>query len=1027
MGRLVDLCLRFRYLVLALTGLLVIAGVVALQQLKIDAVPDITPIQVQILTKSPALGPIEMEQFVTFPVESAMTGIPNVKQIRSISRYGISAVTVIFNDDMSLYLARQLVSERLSAANESIPVEFGRPEIGPMTTGLSEVYMFTVEGKGYTQMQLRTILDWDIAYRLRSVPGIVEVNTWGGKAKQYQVLVDPAKLIAYGVSLQDVFAALEDNNANVGSGYIEHNQEQYIIRGQALASSLRDLENVVVATRQGGVPLYIRNLGSVQEGSMMRIGAATENGRGETVIGVTMMLAGENANAIVARVKGKIQEIQASLPKGIRIVPFYDRATFVDRVLQTVRHNLTEGGLLVIAVLLLLLGSLRGGLIVALAIPLSMLVAFIGMAVGGVSGNLMSLGAIDFGIIVDGSVVMIENIIRQLHKQGLELDGASRLELVRDASREVIRPVVFAVAVIVLVYGPILSLSGIEGKMFRPMALTVIFALLGSLVLAVVLMPVLAFLFLRSGHERETWLMRQARRRYEPALNWAMRYPGRVSAIALAFFAVSMVIFVFMGSEFVPRLDEGDLLVQPVRLPSISLTDSLAIGGKIESVLRSFPEVTTVVTRTGSPEVATDVMGIEQSDVFAILRPRSEWKTAHTREGLIAAMDKALDREVPGVSFSYTQPIEMRFNELIAGVRSDVAIKIFGDDLDTLRVKAEQVAKIVATVKGSTDVRVEQTSGLPVIRASIDRDRLARYGLSAKEVLDTIQAARVGKVVGIIFEGQRRFGLAVRLSENVISRPESMADLPIAGKNHQMITLSQVADVRVETGPAQVSREDVQRRIVIEANVRGRDLGSFIKEAQAKIGGSVELPSGYRFEWGGQFEQLQEATRRLAVVVPITMALIFLLLYTAFGSVRPALLIFLNVPLAITGGVFALFFRGMPFSITAGVGFIALFGVAVLNGVVLVSYIVQLRREGKALTDAVVEGATTRLRPVLMTALVASLGFVPMAISTGVGAEVQRPLATVVIGGLVTSTLLTLLVLPTLYRWFEARREDVEI
>jgi cobalt-zinc-cadmium resistance protein CzcA len=1027
MGRLVDLCLRFRYLVLALTGLLVIAGVVALQQLKIDAVPDITPVQVQILTKSPALGPIEMEQFVTFPVESAMTGIPNVKQIRSISRYGISAVTVIFNDDMSLYLARQLVSERLSAANESIPVEFGRPEIGPMTTGLSEVYMFTVEGEGYTQMQLRTILDWDIAYRLRSVPGIVEVNTWGGKAKQYQVLVDPAKLIAYGVSLQDVFAALEDNNANVGSGYIEHNQEQYIIRGQALASSLRDLENVVVATRQGGVPVYIRNLGSVQEGSMMRIGAATENGRGETVIGVTMMLAGENANAVVARVKGKIQEIQASLPKGIRIVPFYDRATFVDRVLQTVRHNLTEGGLLVIVVLLLLLGSLRGGLIVALAIPLSMLVAFIGMAVGGVSGNLMSLGAIDFGIIVDGSVVMIENIIRQLHKQGVELDGASRLELVREASREVIRPVVFAVAVIVLVYGPILSLSGIEGKMFRPMALTVIFALLGSLVLAVVLMPVLAFLFLRSGHERETWLMRQARRRYEPALNWAMRYPGRVSAIALAFFAVSMVIFVFMGSEFVPRLDEGDLLVQPVRLPSISLTDSLAIGGKIENVLRSFPEVTTVVTRTGSPEVATDVMGIEQSDVFAILRPRSEWKTAHTREGLIAAMDKALDREVPGVSFSYTQPIEMRFNELIAGVRSDVAIKIFGDDLDTLRVKAEQVAKIVATVKGSTDVRVEQTSGLPVIRASIDRDRLARYGLSAKEVLDTIQAARVGKVVGIIFEGQRRFGLAVRLSENVISRPESLADLPIAGKNHQMITLSQVADVRVETGPAQVSRENVQRRIVIEANVRGRDLGSFIREAQTKIGRSVELPVGYRFEWGGQFEQLQEATRRLAIVVPITMALIFLLLYTAFGSVRPALLIFLNVPLAITGGVFALFLRGMPFSITAGVGFIALFGVAVLNGVVLVSYIVQLRREGKALTDAVVEGATTRLRPVLMTALVASLGFVPMAISTGVGAEVQRPLATVVIGGLVTSTLLTLLVLPTLYRWFEARREDVEI
>ena len=1027
MDRLVDLCLRYRYLVIALTGLLITAGVVALQQVKIDAVPDITPVQVQILTKSPALGPIEMEQYVTFPVESAMTGIPGVKQIRSISRYGISAVTVIFNDDMSLYLARQMVSERLSAANESIPAEFGRPEIGPMTTGLSEVYMFTVQGEGYTPMQLRTILDWDIAYRLRSVPGIVEVNTWGGKAKQYQVVVDPAKLIAYGVSLEDVFEAAENNNANVGSGYIEHNQEQYIIRGQALVSSLHDLENVVVVTRGGGLPVYIRNLGSVQEGSMMRIGAATENGRGETVIGVTMMLAGENANAVVARVKSKIRDIESSLPKGVRIVPFYDRSNFVDRVLHTVRHNLLEGGFLVIVVLLLLLGSLRGGLIVASAIPLSMLIAFIGMVIGGVSGNLMSLGAIDFGIIVDGSVVMIENIIRQLHKRGDKIDSATRLELVREASREVIRPVLFAVAIIILVYGPILSLTGIEGKMFQPMALTVIFALLGSLVLAVALMPVLGFLFLRSGRGHEPWLMRKARRSYEPALGWAMRYPGTVSAIAFAFFAVSMVIFVFMGSEFVPRLDEGDLLVQPVRLPSISLTASLAIGGKIESVLRTFPEVTTVVTRTGSPEVATDVMGIEQSDVYAILRPKSEWKTAHSREALIAAMDKTLDKEVPGVSFSYTQPIEMRFNELIAGVRSDIAIKIFGDDLDALRAKAEQVAKILASVKGATDVRIEQTSGLPVIRASIDRDRLARYGLSAKEVLDTIQAARVGKVVGTVFEGQKRFGLAVRLSENVVSRPENLADLPIAGKNHQMISLSQVADVRVETGPAQVSRENVQRRIVIETNVRGRDLGSFIKEAQAKIGRAVELPAGYRFEWGGQFEQLQAATRRLAIVVPITMALIFLLLYTAFGSVRPAVLIFLNVPLAITGGVFALFLRGMPFSITAGVGFIALFGVAVLNGVVLVSYVAQLRREGKALTDAVVEGASTRLRPVLMTALVASLGFVPMAISTGVGAEVQRPLATVVIGGLVSSTLLTLLVLPTLYRWFEKERAELEI
>ena len=1024
MGRLIDLCLRYRYLVLALTGLLVVGGVVALQQLKIDAVPDITPVQVQILTNSPGLGPIEVEQYVTFPVETAMTGIPGVKQIRSVSRYGLSAVTVIFDDDVNLYLARQLASQRLSTADESIPAEFGRPEIGPMTTGLSEVYMFTVEGAGYTPMQLRTILDWDIAYRLRSVPGIVEVNTWGGKVKQYQIVIDPAKLIKYGVSLEDVFNAAENNNANVGSGYIEHNQEQYIIRGQGLASSLDDLENMVVATRQDGVPVYVRNLGSVQEGSMMRIGAATENGHGETVMGVAMMLAGDNANAVVAQVKEKIREIEPSLPKGVRIVPFYDRSIFVDRVLDTVRHNLIEGGIIVIAVLLLLLGSVRGGLIVGSAIPLSILIAFIGMVIAGVSGNLMSLGAIDFGIIVDGSVVIIENIIRNLHKSSVETDSRGRLESVRDASHEVIRPVVFAVTVIILVYVPILSLSGIEGKTFKPMALTVVFALLGSLVLAVVLMPVLGFLFLRTGHEEETWLMRKARSGYQPALNWVMRYPGRVSAIAFTLFAVSMVVFAFMGSEFIPRLNEGDLVIETLRLPSISLTDSLAIGGKIESVLRTFPEVTTVVTRTGSAEVATDVMGVEQSDVYVILKPQSEWKTAHNREDLIAAIDKKLDKEIPGVSFSYTQPIEMRFDELISGVRSDVAIKIFGDDLDTLRTKAEQVANVIETVKGATDVRVEQTAGLPMINATIDRERLARYGLSVKEVLDTIQAARVGKVVGTIFEGQKRFELVVQLSDDIASRPEALADLPITGSGRQIIPLSQVADVKVETGPVQVSREDVQRRIVIESNVRGRDLGSFIREAQAKVGSAVELPAGYRYEWGGQFEQLQEATRRLAIVVPITMGLIFLLLYTAFGSLRPAVLIFLNVPLAITGGVFALFLRGMPFSITAGVGFISLFGVAVLDGVVLVSYIVQLRREGKPLTDAVVEGASTRLRPVLMTALVASLGFVPMAISTGVGAEVQRPLATVVIGGLVTSTLLTLLVLPTLYRWLEARRGE---
>lgn len=1026
MRRFIDLCLGFRFLVLAITGLVMGAGIWAMLNLPIDAVPDITPVQVQILTKSPALGPTEVEQYITFPVESAMTGIPGVKQIRSVSRYGLSAVTVIFNDDVPLYRARQFVGERLSTANESIPEGFGKPEMGPMTTGLSEVFMFTVQGDGYTPMQLRTILDWEIMFRLRSVPGIVEVNAYGGYAKQYQVVVEPAKLIAYNISLRDVFDSLAQNNANVGSGYIEHNQEQYIIRGEALATSLSDLGQIVITTRKDGVAVRVNDVGHVQEGSLLRIGAGTENGHGETVIGITMMLAGENANEVVARVKEKIKDIQSTLPEGVRIVPFYDRASFVDRVLHTVRENLVEGGLLVIAVLLLLLGNLRGGLIVALAIPLSMLFAFIGMWTAGVSGNLMSLGAVDFGIIVDGSVVMIENTLRRLHAAHTDGQKVSKLELIRDASQEIIRPIIFAVGIIILVYVPILTLTGIEGKMFRPMAMTVIFALIGSLLIAVVLMPVLASLFLKGEDEKETWLMRRIHMRYEPALNWAMVNQRTVVIVAFAAFAISVAVFPLLGTEFIPRLDEGDILLQPVRLPSISLTESLKIAGEIERVIKRFPEVKTVVTRTGSPEIATDVMGIELSDVFIILRPRSEWKTAHSREELIAKLDAALDTEVPGVGFSYTQPIEMRFNELIAGVRSDVAVKVFGNDLDTLREKADQVASVVSSVPGAADVRVEQTAGLPVINIKVDRNRLGRYGLTARDVLDTIEASRAGKIVGTVFEGQRRFTLAVKFPETAVGTPELLSNLPVKGHSNQLVQLSQVADVIVTTGPAQISREDVERRVVVEANVRGRDLGGFVAEAQRRVAERVKLTHGYHFEWGGQFEQLQAARFRLMIVVPVTMVLIFLLLYTAFGSARPAVLIFLNVPLAITGGVFALLIRGMPFSISAGIGFIALFGVAVLNGVVLVSYIGQLRAEGKAPDEAVSLGARTRLRPVLMTALVASLGFIPMAANTGLGAEVQRPLATVVIGGLLTSTLLTLFVLPAIYLWGDSRaKQDV--
>ena len=1025
MTSLIDFCLRYRFLVLALTGILIVGGLFSLGQLTIDAVPDITPVQVQILSRSPTLGPVEVEQYVTFPIEAAMTGIPGVEEIRSVSRYGLSAVTVIFEDSMSLYLARQLVSERLNKAVKSIPSGLADVELGPMTTGLGEIYHFTVEGEGYSPTELKTILDWDIAFRLRTVPGVVEVNAWGGLTKQYHVVVDPAKLIAYGVTLGEVFEAMERNNANTGSGYIEHNQELYVIRGEAMASSIPDLENIVVTTRSDGTPIFVRNLGEVREGAMLRIGASTENGRGEAVIGMVQMLADENANRVVADVKEKIAEIQPSLPLGVRIVPFYDRADFVGRILNTVRTNLLEGGLLVIAVLLLLLGNLRGGLIVASAIPLSMLFAFTGMVRTGISGNLMSLGAIDFGLIVDGAVVMIENISRHLSER-TRTPGVSRMEIIREASREVMRPVIFAVGIIILVYVPILSLIGIEGKLFHPMAITVIFALVGALILTVTLMPVLSYFFLRAEREQEPWLMRKLRAIYEPSLSWAMGHTRWVVLLSSVAFLSSLLVFSRLGTEFVPRLDEGDIAINAFRLPSVSLSESLVSTTKIEQVLRRFPEVKTVVSRTGSPDVATDVMGIELSDIFVILKPRSEWTSASNKGDLIAKMDEALKREVPGTGFSYTQPIEMRFNELIAGARSDIAVSIYGQDLNALRQLGDQLAQALRQTPGAADVQIEQTAGLPMFRVAVDRTRLARYGMSAGDVLDAVEATRAGKVVGTIFEGERRFDLVVRLPDSVTQSEQALANLPLA--NHgRLIPLAQVADVEVATGPAQVSRKDVRRRLIVQCNVRGRDIGSFVREAQQRVAQSVSLSTGYFLEWGGQFKQLQEAQRRLMFVVPITLLIIFLMLYTIFGAIRPALLIFLNVPLAITGGVFSLVLRGLPFSISAAVGFIALFGIAMLNGVVLVTYIRQLREKGLNVAEAVAQGAKVRLRPVLMTAMVASFGFIPMALNTGLGAEVQRPLATVVIGGLVTSTLLTLFVIPLLYRWFEKAKPEADV
>jgi len=1017
--RLIEWALANRLFVLLLVVILVASGLFAMNRLPIDAVPDVTNVQVQIVTASPALGPVEVEQYLTYPVEAAMSGLPDVTELRSISRYGISSVTVVFEDGTPLFFARQLVQERLPDAREKIPPGFGSPEMIPPITGLGEIFHFTVQGDGYSPMELRNVLDWQIAFRLRQVRGVVEVNAWGGLAKQFQVEVFPEKLVAHGIALADVFEAVEKNNAMVGSAYLERGREQLLIRGEGLIGSIRDLEEVVVAVREG-TPIRVREVARVVEGAMPRRGAATREGAGETVIGLVQMLAGENALEVTQRVKKRLSAIQKDLPPGVTIQPYYDRSELVRRSIRTVITNLTEGGILVVIVLLLLLGNLRGGLIVAAAIPLSMLFAFCGMLVGGISGNLMSLGAIDFGLIVDGSVVMVENIVRRL--AGREKEPASISDTVRRAAVEVGRPVTFAVAIIIIVYLPILTLTGTEGRMFRPMAWTVVFALAGSLLLSLTVMPVLASLAFRKGvAERETRIIGFLKRLYRPTLSWAFRLRGLVVGVALAAVFGVGALFLTLGGEFLPTLDEGDVVIQTLRLQSASMTHSIEAGLDVERVLSEFPEVEQVVTRIGSPEVATDVMGIELSDVFVILKPKREWTTERTKEELVEAMAETLEERIPGMGLSFTQPIEMRFNELIAGVRSDVAVSVFGDDLDVLERLGGEIAGLLRRVPGAADVRADQIQGLPVLRVVLDHARAARYGIPVDDVLGAVEAIRAGRVVGVVMDGVRRYDIVVKFALPLQADLDAIRNLPVMDPDGHPVPLAQLAEIRVEEGPAQISREFGQRRLNVEANVRGRDLESFVREAQAALDVDLEKPDGYYLEWGGAFEQLERGRSRLLVVVPVALFAIFALLYAAFGSVRSALLIFTGVPLAAVGGVLALWIRAIPFSISAGVGFIALFGVAVLNGVVMVSAIRRLESEGHELRQAVELGALERLRPVLMTALVASLGFVPMALSSSAGAEVQRPLATVVIGGLISSTLLTLVVLPTLYAWVGAR------
>lgn len=1027
MKRLIGFVLAQRLLVLVLTGLLVIVGVWSALKLPIDAVPDVTNVQVQVNTNAAALSALEVERQITLPVELAMFGLPELEEMRSISKFGLSQVTVVFREGTDIYFARQQVQERLQAAREEIPEGLGIPEMGPISTGLGEVFQYTVQptdsiaARRFNAVELRTLQDWVVAPQFRSVPGVAEVNSFGGFEKQYQVLVRPEALVQFGLTLEQVLDAVAANNQNAGGGYIVKGAEQLVIRGVGQVQDLEQIRNIVVTSRDG-TPVRIADIADVAIGSTIRQGAVTKDGRGEVVTGIVMMRMGSNSRTVVNEVKERFETAKATLPRGVTLDAFYDRTDLVKRTIKTVETNLLEGAILVVVVLFLLLGSFRAALIVAAAIPLSMMFAVSAMVKAGIAGSLMSLGAIDFGLVVDGSVVMVENAMRRL---GHRKEGESFLHTVLEACAEVGRPILFGIGIIIVVYLPILSLEGVEGKLFKPMALTVVFALVGSLVLTFMLTPVLISFFMRGKvEEKDVWLIRRAKRTYEPALEWTLAHGRRVLIGSGVAVALAVAAIPFLGSEFIPRLDEGSFALQVMRLPSVSLEESVRQTTQLEAVLRErFPdEISDVVSKTGRAEIATDPMGVNISDVFVMLHPEKKWRAASSKAELEEEMTAVLSK-FPGMVVSFSQPIELRVNELIAGVRSDLAIKIYGDDLERLSGIGDQVVAQVSRLDGATGFKAQQLEGLPQLQITVIPEQLARYGINSADVMQVVEALG-GAQVSEVLEGQRRFALTVRFPEYVRQTREAISATLVSSPTGQRLPLGTLARVEEVDGAAEISHENGSRLLIVEGNVRGRDIGGFVSDVRSLFdNGTIALPVGYRPEFGGQFENLERASKRLMLVVPLSLLLIFLLLFATFNSLRQAGLVFTGIPLATVGGVVALLLRGMPFSISAGVGFIALFGIAVLNGVVMVSYINQLRQQGLPLERAIREGGMTRLRPVLMTALVASFGFIPMAISSGAGAEVQRPLATVVIGGLVTSTLLTLLVLPLLYFLFERRSE----
>jgi cobalt-zinc-cadmium resistance protein CzcA len=1043
--RLIRLAIEHRWLVLLAVLSMAALGIYNYKILPIDAVPDITNIQVQINTSVPGYSPLETEQRVTYPIETVMAGLPHLEQTRSLSRYGLSQVTVIFQDGTDVYFARQLVNQRIQEAKDKLPSGV-TPAMGPISTGLGEIYLWTVEAKDgakkpdgspYTATDLREIQDWIIKPQLRNVPGVTEINSIGGFAKQYQVAPIPEKLASYGLTLQDIVTALDRNNNNVGAGYIEKRGEQYLIRAPGQVHSIDDIRNVILGSVQG-VPIRIRDVGEVEIGRELRTGAATENGR-EVVLGTVFMLIGQNSRSVSQAVDKKMEEINRTLPEGVEAITVYDRTVLVDKAINTVKKNLTEGAVLVIVILFLFLGNIRAAIITAMVIPLSMLFTFTGMVTYQVSANLMSLGALDFGVIIDGAVVIVENCVRRLsaaqEQQGRTLTRNERYQEVFIASKEARRPLLFGQTIIMVVYLPIFALTGVEGKMFHPMAFTVVIALVGAMILSVTFIPAAVALFIGDRvAEKENILMQTAKRLYAAALDQVMINKPVVLTFAVVTVILSGLLATRMGSEFVPSLNEGDFAIQAMRIPGTSLSQSIAMQQQIEDSLKQqFPEIDRIFARTGTAEIASDPMPPNISDGYIMLKPREQWPDPNkTRDELLTAVQTAANK-LPGNIYEFSQPIQLRFNELISGVRSDVAVKVFGDDMNVLNDTGTKISVVMEKIPGASEVKVEQTTGLPMLTVNIDREKASRYGLNIGDVQDAVATAIGGTEAGTLFQGDRRFDIIVRLPENLRSDLEAIKRLPISLPRTQFgdgrttyIPLAEVASLEVAPGPNQVSRENGKRRVVVSANVRGRDIGSFVAEAEEKLQQQVKIPSGYWTTWGGQFEQLQSATQRLQIVVPVALMLVFTLLFMMFGNAKDGLLVFSGIPFALTGGLIALWLRDIPMSISAAVGFIALSGVAVLNGLVMIAFIRSLRDEGMSLDKAIYEGALTRLRPVLMTALVASFGFVPMAIATGTGAEVQRPLATVVIGGILSSTILTLLVLPILYQLAHRRDEEEE-